>query len=207
MKPQELLAYTKSKTQSAQETEFWKIIEELERTSFSSTVLGRIEKNVHIEGTLFLGKDALIKSGTRIEGNAFIGRNSVIGPNALLRKNVVIGENCRVSSSEIKNSVILDNSNIPHYSYVGDSVVCERVNFGAGAKVANLRFDNKNVHVSINGKKIDSGRRKLGALVNADSRLGINACINCGIIIGKKCFVFPGAIVRENLPSGTIKER
>jgi len=206
LKPQELLAYAKSKTQNAQEIEFWKIIEELERTSFSNALLGKIEKNVRIEGILFLGKGALIKSGTRIEGNAFIGQNSVIGPNAFLRKNVVIGENCRVSSTEIKNSVILNDSNIPHYSYVGDSVICERVNFGAGAKIANLRFDNKNVHVSIKGKRVDSGRRKLGALVNADTKLGINACINCGIIIGKKCFVFPGAIVRENLPSGTIKE-
>lgn len=201
MKPKEFLERVKKEIDSKKEFKFWLLLEELEKTAekISNSRRGIIEENVHVDGNLELEAGAIVKSGTRIEGNAFIGKNSIIGPNAFLRKNVIVGENCHVSSSEIKNSVILNNSKVPHYSYVGDSVVGENVNFGAGSKIANLRFDDKTVKVYINGKKIDSGWRKLGALVNSGTKIGINASINCGIIIGKNCFVCPGAIVKKNL--------
>jgi len=204
MNPREFLEKVTSALEKETEFEFWALFGDLEKTGekISNSRKGLIEENVHIDGNLEIEAGAVIKAGTRIEGNVFIGRNSVIGPNAFLRKNVVIGENCQVSNSEVKNSVILNNSKVPHFSYIGDSVIGENVNFGAGSKIANLRFDNGNVKVSINGKKIDSGRRKLGALVNSGTKIGINACINCGKIIGKNCMIFPGAIVKENLPDG-----
>ncbi|MFH1234889.1 MAG: DapH/DapD/GlmU-related protein [Candidatus Diapherotrites archaeon] len=202
MSPKEFLGFVKKELDSKKEFEWWKLLEGLENAGqkISNSRKGIVEENVHVDGNLEAAEGAIVKSGTRIEGNAYIGRNSIIGPNAYLRKDVIIGEGCHVSNSEIKNSVILNNSNVPHYSYVGDSIIGENVNFGAGAKIANLRFDNKTVKVSIKGKKIDSGKRKLGALVNSGSKIGINACINCGIIIGKNCFVKPGAFVEKNLP-------
>jgi len=207
MNPMELLEKVKSALEKETEFEFWKLLSDLEKTGkkISNSRKGLIEENVYIDGNLEIEKGSVIKAGTRIEGNVFIGRNSVIGPTAFLRKNVVIGENCQVSNSEIKNSVLLNNSKVPHFSYIGDSVIGENVNFGAGSKIANLRFDNGNVKVSINGEKIDSGKRKLGALINSGTKIGINACINCGKIIGENCQVFPGAIVKENLPDGKQK--
>lgn len=200
MKPAELLELVKKEISLKKEFPFWKLLGELEkRIEISDSKHGVIGENVYIKGNLELSAGAVIKNGTRIEGNVFIGKNTVIGPNAFLRKNVIIGSNCHVSNSEIKNSVILNSSNIPHYSYVGDSIIGENVNFGAGSKIANLRFDNASIRVSINGKKVDSGRRKLGALVNSGTKIGINASINCGVIIGKKCFIQPGAVVKENL--------
>jgi len=202
MKPVELLSQAKEQLESAKEFEFWKLIESLEETEFETGGTGSIEENVVIKGILFIEPGAVIKSGSRIEGNVFIGKNSVIGPNAYLRKNVVIGENCHVSNSEIKNSIILNNSNVSHYSYIGDSVIGEQVNFGAGAKIANLRFDNKNVLVEVNCKKIDSGKRKLGVCIGSKTKIGINASINCGVLVGKNCFVYPGTVVSKNLASG-----
>ncbi|MEM0360027.1 MAG: hypothetical protein QXK06_01650 [Candidatus Diapherotrites archaeon] len=204
MNPREFLAFVKKELDSRKEFEWWHLLEELERSgeTISNSRKGIVEENVHVDGNLEVAEGAIVKTGTRIEGNAYIGRNSIVGPNAFLRKNVIIGENCHVSNSEIKNSIILNNSNVPHYSYVGDSIIGENVNFGAGAKIANLRFDNKNVKVSVKGKKIDSGRRKLGALINSGSKIGINASINCGIIIGKNCFVEPSEFVKKNLKEG-----
>lgn len=207
MNPKEFLKRVKEELDSMDEFEFWHLLEELEGAGkkVSNSRLGIVEENVHIDGNLELGEGAIVKSGSRIEGNVFIGRNSIVGPNACLRKNVVIGENCQVSSSEVKNSVILDNSKVPHFSYIGDSIIGENVNFGAGAKAANLRFDDKNVMVSIEGRIVDSGRRKLGVCVKGGTKIGINASINCGIIIGKNCRVWPGAVVKQNLADNSKK--
>ena len=205
MNPREFLERVKSELDSKNEFEFWKLLEALEKAGekISNSRKGIVEENVHIDGNLEIEEGAVIKSGSRIEGNAFIGRNSVIGPNAFLRKNVIIGENCHIANSEIKNCVVLGNSNVPHFSYIGDSVIGENVNFGAGAKVANLRFDDGNIKVSVKGKRVDSGRRKLGVCVNSGTKIGINASINCGIIIGKNCSIHPGTVVSRNMKSGS----
>ncbi len=196
----------KARMQIAVKGEFpyWKLLEELEEFSgkFPDLWKGRTEGNVEIKGKLCLGKGSVVKNGSVIEGNVFVGENCVIGPNAFLRGPVIIADNCHIGSSEIKNSLVLAGSNAPHYSYIGDSIIGEKVNFGAGAKVANLRFDEKNVSVGISGKLYDSGRRKLGALVKSGTKIGINASIDCGVIVGMNCFIFPGAVVSKNLADG-----
>lgn len=205
MQIEKFLEKVKKDLDSGKEFEFWHLLEEMEKINdWKDEIKGTVEKNVHIEGTLFVSEGAIVKAGTRIEGNVFVGKNSVIGPNAFLRKNVIIAENCHIANSEIKNSIILSHSNVPHYSYVGDSIIGENVNLGAGTKIANLRFDDGNVQVEVNGKKIDSGRRKLGSLINSGTKAGINSTIYCGKIIGKNCFIFPGRIVERNLKEKEI---
>ena len=183
---------------------FWKLLDEAEKLceGIQNASEGAVEQNVVVEGLLSVGKGSVVKDGSRIEGNVFIGENCVIGPNAYLRKSVIIGDNCHVANSEIKNSVILHDSNVPHYSYVGDSVIGANVNLGAGTKIANLRFDDKNISVAVAGRKTDSGRRKLGCLIGNNSKLGINSGVNCGVIIGNGCFVRPGKVVEKNLEDG-----
>lgn len=158
--------------------------------------LGKIEKGVVIEGNVFLSKGAVIKSGSRIEGNVFAGENTVIGPNAFLRGFVVLGKDCFVGMSEVKNSVFLDGARAPHFNYVGDSILGENVNLGAGTKIANLRHDNKNIFVEIGGKKIDSGQRKLGALVGNNTKTGVNSSINCGTIVPNNSKILPNGFFR-----------
>jgi len=187
------------------EFNYWDLLHELEALGekIPDVMKGLSGGNFIKKGRLFLDDGSVIKEGTIIEGNAFIGKNCVIGPNAYLRKNVVIGNDCHVANSEIKNSILMDGTSIAHFSYVGDSVIGERVNFGAGAKIANLRFDDGSISVQVMGKRVDSGRRKLGALIKSGTKIGINACIDCGVIVGKDCFIFPGATVSKNLPDGT----
>ncbi|MBN2127514.1 MAG: hypothetical protein JW703_03940 [Candidatus Diapherotrites archaeon] len=188
----------KEKMNSCDEFAFWDYLNKSEELikELTEEINGEIEENVVIKGKLFLGKNSLIKAGTRIEGNVFIGENCVIGPNAFLRSGVILAGNNHIGLSEVKNSIILNNSNIPHFNYVGDSVIGENVNLGAGTKIANLRFDNENVMVSLNGKKTDSKRRKLGALIGNNVKTGINSMINCGAIIKKNSFIEPGKLFK-----------
>ena len=97
-------------------------------------------------------------------------------------------------NSEIKNSIILSGSKVPHFSYVGDSVIGRNCNLGAGTKIANLRHDNNSVKVLVAGKKIDSGRRKLGALIFDNVKTGINSSINCGAVLTKSTLVLPSEL-------------
>ncbi|MFW9866015.1 MAG: bifunctional sugar-1-phosphate nucleotidylyltransferase/acetyltransferase [Candidatus Thorarchaeota archaeon] len=165
---------------------------------------GIIEKNVKISGTVKIGKNTIIKSGTTIEGPCFIGDNCMIGPNAFIRPYSSINNNCHIGMSEIKNSMIFSNSAVPHFNYVGDSIICENINLGAGTKLSNLRFDNQSINMSINGKMVDSGRRKLGAILGPNSQTGINASIMCGKKIGENSIIGAHTLVNEDVPPNTL---
>ncbi len=167
-------------------------------------ILGNVEQNVQIIGKVFIGKDSNIRSGSLIEGPCYIGENSLIGPNAFIRPYSSVGDNCHVGLSEIKNSIIFSNSKIPHFNYVGDSILCENINFGAGSKTSNLRFDNKNVWVTINGTRVDSSRRKLGSIIGPNVQTGINASIMCGKIIGENSVIGAHTLVMEDVPPNTL---
>ncbi|MFW9941226.1 MAG: bifunctional sugar-1-phosphate nucleotidylyltransferase/acetyltransferase, partial [Candidatus Thorarchaeota archaeon] len=138
-------------------------------------ILGDVEDNVQILGNVHIGKNSNVKSGSYIQGPCYIGENTLIGPNAFIRPYTSIGDNCHIGISEVKNSLIFSNTKVPHFNYVGDSIICENVNLGAGTKTSNLRFDNKSVKVNIEGKLIDSGRKKLGAFIGPNVQTGINA--------------------------------
>ncbi len=160
-------------------------------------VQGQIEAGVKWNERIILGKNSVIKTPSRIEGSVIIGDNTVIGPYAYLRGPVVIGSKCRIGSSEIKNSVIMDGTHIPHFSYVGDSVLGKNCNLGAGAKLANTRFDGSIIKVVIDDKEYGSGLRKLGAILEHDVSIGCNAVLNPGSYVGKKGKVFPGTVVSK----------
>ena len=188
-----LLEKLKKEIDSRKEFDYWKYLDESGKIleKLEKKIEGTIEKNVSVKGKLALGKGSVIKSGSYIEGNVFVGKNCKIGPNAFLRNGTVLADNCHVGMSEVKNSIILGNSNAPHFNYVGDSVIGENVNLGAGTKIANLRHDNQNVWVKINGKKIDSCRKKLGALVGSNTKTGINSSVNCGKIVPNGTKILP----------------
>lgn len=192
-KVSEFLQEVSSLMKKNNEFTFWENLEQAEKLleKLPSKKLGKVEKNVVIKGKLFVCKGAIIKSGTRIEGNVFIGENSVIGPNAFLRGPIITGKHCHIGQSEVKNSVLLDHSNAPHFNYVGDSILGHNVNLGAGTKIANLRHDNENIKVTINGKVVDSGRRKLGALIGTGAKTGVNSSINCGSIVPSNAKILP----------------
>ncbi|PIN84869.1 MAG: hypothetical protein COV47_05225 [Candidatus Diapherotrites archaeon CG11_big_fil_rev_8_21_14_0_20_37_9] len=173
--------------------EYWILLKESSEQIMliEENIDGEIEDFVAVQGIFSLGKNSVVKNGTRIEGNVFIGKNCTIGPNAFLRNGTIIADNCHIGTSEVKNSIILSGSKVPHFSYVGDSVIGRNCNLGAGTKIANLRHDNANVKVFLSGKTIDSGTRKLGALLFDNVKTGVNSAINCGCILPKGSLVMP----------------
>jgi len=169
----------------------------------SSKNFGNIEDGVKIKGKVIIEDGVEIRSGTYIEGPVYIGKNSIIGPNSYLRPYTVLTENVKIGASvEVKESVIMEGSKILHLSYVGDSVIAEDVNFGAGTLIANLRFDEKEVKVNIKGQRVSSGRKKLGAFIGAHVRTGINVTILPGVKIGAYARIYPGAVVNRDVGYG-----
>jgi len=163
-------------------------------------IQGTVEKNVTIKGPILVGKGTVIRSGSYIEGPVIIGDNSNIGPHCFLRPYTTIGNHCHIGNAcEVKNSIVMDHSNVPHLNYVGDSVIGEHCNLGAGTTVANLRLDKNNIVVTLNGKKIDSKRRKLGTIIGDNVQTGINSTINVGTMIGNNVFIGLGALAKEEI--------
>lgn len=162
-------------------------------------IKGKVEKNVIVKGKLKVGKGTKILPGTYIKGNVVIGENCSIGPNCYLRGNTSIGNGCHIGQAvEIKNSVIMDNAKVPHLSYIGDSVIGENSNLGAGTITANLKHDNKNVISVVKGKIVDTGRRKFGTIIADDVHTGINTTIYPGRKIWPGVSTLPGEIVDKD---------
>ncbi|MCW3976292.1 MAG: sugar phosphate nucleotidyltransferase [Candidatus Bathyarchaeota archaeon] len=163
---------------------------------------GAVENNVSMIGPVILEKDAKILSGSRIEGPVFVGRNSILGPNCYLRPYTSIGKNVRIGSScEVKNSIIMDGTKIPHLSYIGDSIIGTECNLGAGTITGNVRMDNKTVKVRIKNNFIDSNLRKLGAIIGDKVKTSINVNFMPGVKVGSNALIGPNIVVYEDILS------
>jgi UDP-N-acetylglucosamine diphosphorylase/glucosamine-1-phosphate N-acetyltransferase len=165
------------------------------------TIKGIIEERVTIKGDVSVEEGSVIKAGTYIEGPCCIGKNCRIGPNAYIRGATSIGDGCHIGhSTEIKNSVILPDTKVPHFNYIGDSIVGSGCNFGAGTKVANLRHDRRDIHVG----GINTGRKKFGAVIGDNVQFGINCSVNVGTIVGSDVRIAPHSFIEGNIADGTI---
>ncbi|ELZ47208.1 nucleotidyl transferase [Halorubrum coriense DSM 10284] len=148
-------------------------------------IAGAVEEGVHLHGSVVVEAGARVRSGAYVEGPVLIREGVDVGPNAYLRGPTVVGPDAHVGHSvEVKNSVLMADASVGHLSYVGDSVLGRGVNFGAGTNVANLRHDGENVRLTVKGDRVDTGRRKLGAIVGDGAKTGINTALNAGVKLG-----------------------
>lgn len=158
---------------------------------------GEIKPFATLKGSVSVGEGTLVRSGSYIEGPVIIGKNCDIGPNCYIRPGTSIDDSVRIGNAvEIKNSIIMNGTHIGHLSYVGDSIIGEKCNFGAGTKVANLRHDGKTVRVRLKSVIIDSGRRKLGTIMGDCVHTGINSMINVGAVVESGAMIAPGEFVK-----------
>jgi len=168
-------------------------------------IQGEIEEGVTIHGPVFVGKNSIIRSGSYIIGPVYIGENCDIGPNSFLRNYSSLGDNVSVGNGvEIKNSIIMDDTNVNHLTYVGDSIIGSKCNIAAGTNIANLRFDDKTVKITVKGDKIDSGRRKMGVVFGDGVKTGINSSFNPGVKVGVNSRIGAGSIVSKDLESNKV---
>lgn len=158
-----------------------------------------------IEDFVWVGKGTTIEKSVLIKGPAIIGYNCEIRHSAYIRENVIIGNDVVVgNSTEIKNSILFNKVQVPHYNYVGDSILGYKSHLGAGAITSNLKSDGTLVKVKYGTDNIETGLRKLGAILGDLSEVGCNSVLNPGTIIGKDSIVYPLSSVRGYIPEKSI---
>jgi UDP-N-acetylglucosamine diphosphorylase / glucose-1-phosphate thymidylyltransferase / UDP-N-acetylgalactosamine diphosphorylase / glucosamine-1-phosphate N-acetyltransferase / galactosamine-1-phosphate N-acetyltransferase len=167
---------------------------------FDARIAGEVSSLATLEGPVAIGKGTVVKPGVVIEGPAIIGETCVIGPNCYIRPGTAIGNGCKVGQAvEIKNSILMDRSAAPHLCYVGDSIIGEGVNLGAGTIIANYRHDGQTHRSMVKGELIDTGRRKFGAVLGDGAHTGIHTTIYPGRKLWPHTSTRPGACVQQDV--------
>ena len=163
-------------------------------------VQGTISPAAHLSGVVSVGQGTVIRPGVVIDGPVCIGDNCSIGPNTWLRPGTSIGNGCKAGQGvEIKNSILMDGSAVPHLSYVGDSVIGEGANLGCGTVTANYRHEGRNHKSMVNNELIDTGCRKFGAIIGDGVHTGINTSIYPGRKIWPGASTLPGEVVQRDI--------
>ncbi len=162
--------------------------------------LGAVSPLASLTGRIHIGRGTVVHPGTVIEGPVFIGEGCTLGPNCWIRPYTTLGNGCRIGQgSEIKASILFEGAAAPHQNYVGDSILGAHVNLGCGANTANLRHDGQHIKCLVRGEFVDTGRRKLGALIGDGAHVGINTAIYPGRSIWPGLTTLPGSVVRFDI--------
>lgn len=161
-------------------------------------IKGKIEQNVTVRGFVYVDEGTVIKANSYLEGPVYIGKDCEIGPFSHLRPETIIMNKCHIGKMELCDVVVMDNAKSKHTSYAAHSVLGENVNIGAGLITADFRHDGKNHITVVHGKKIDSGRRKLGAFIGDNVKTGIGTLIYPGRKLWPNTVTMPGEIVKED---------
>jgi NDP-sugar pyrophosphorylase family protein len=168
-------------------------------------ILGKVVGKPFISDKVYVGKGTIIEHGAMIKGPAWIGENCEIRNGAYIRENVILGDGVVAgNSSEFKNCLVFNDAEVPHYNYVGDSILGHKAHLGAGVILSNVRLDRQSVSVAAPDGPIDTGLRKFGAVVGDRSEIGCNAVLSPGSIIGRSCIIYPGTQWRGFLPDHSI---
>jgi len=158
-----------------------------------------------IDDNVFIGEGTVVEDGAMIKGPTIIGRNCQIRHNAYVRGDVIIGDGCVVgNSSELKNAFLFNHCKVPHFNYVGDSILGHKAHLGAGVKISNFKLDGTNIRVEIAGQLADTGLRKFGALLGDHTDVGCNAVLNPGSILGRGSVLYPNVNWRGVLAPNSI---
>ncbi len=168
-------------------------------------ILTQVPQGVFIGEDVFIDEGTTLEPGAVIRGPAWIGKNCVIRAGCYIRENVVVGNGCVLGNScEFKNSVIFDNAEVPHYNYVGDSILGYKAHLGAGVVLSNVRLDRGEVRVDDGKKSHATGLRKFGAVIGDHAEIGCNSVINPGSVIGRRSVVYPLSSFSGVLPAESI---
>lgn len=158
-----------------------------------------------IKKNVWVSNEAEVFDSAHIEGPTIIQKGTQVRHCAFIRGCALIGENCVIgNSTEVKNSIIFDSVQIPHFNYVGDSILGYKSHMGAGAITSNVKSDHSAITVRTENEKIDTGLKKFGAVLGDNSEIGCNAVLNPGSVLGKNVTVYPTSMVRGFIPENTI---
>jgi len=186
--------------------EVLKIIGSYVEKNLEPGIFGVVKEGAYVEkDRVYIGKGTVVEPGAYIHGPAIIGEDNEIRNGAYIRENVIVGDRCVIGhASEIKNSIVLDGGKAPHFNYVGDSVLGNDCNLGAGTKLSNLKVTWDHIKIRIRGQIYDTGLLKFGAMVGDRVETGCNSVLNPGTLLGPECLVYPNATISGYFPARTI---
>lgn len=168
-------------------------------------IQGRLIGKPFVSGAVFVGRGTVIEHGAMIKGPAWIGEGCEIRNGAYLRENVIIGSGCVIGNScELKNSIIFDEAQIPHFNYIGDSILGFRSHVGAGVVLSNVKLDHSEITVNSGQGLIPTGLKKFGAILGDRAEIGCNSVLNPGTLIGRDSVLYPGTQWRGVCPANSI---
>jgi len=167
---------------------------------------GTIEDGAHITGAVFIGEGTIVRAGAWLNGPCIIGKNCEVRPGAYVRGHALIGDGCVVgNSTELKNTIMLDGAQAPHYNYCGDSVIGNLANLGAGTKLSNFKIAaDKTIRLQTPDGVVDTGLIKFGAILGDRAVTGCNSVLNPGTVVGRNAMIYACASVRGFIPADTI---
>ena len=168
-------------------------------------VLGELLGKPFIGNSVFVGAGTIVEQGAVLKGPAWIGEKCHIRSGCYVRENVIVGNGVVMGNScEFKNSIIFDEAQVPHFNYVGDSILGYQAHLGAGVILSNVKLDHGEIGVAAAEGNIATGLTKFGAIVGDRTEIGCNAVINPGSVLGRDCLVYPGVNFRGVLPEGSV---
>jgi len=186
----------------------WEALKRIEsylRANIKPGLHNRCDGVAYIGEQVFIGEGTVVEDGVMIKGPAIIGRNCQLRHNAYLREHVIIGDDCVVGNScELKNALLFNHAVVPHFNYAGDSILGFKAHLGAGVKVSNVKLVPGTVRVEVDGRPMDTGLRKFGALVGDYAEIGCNVVLNPGSIIGRHSVIYPNVNWRGVLADHSI---
>ena len=154
---------------------------------------------------VWIAKDAKVFDSAYINGPVIIDHGAEVRHCAFIRGNAIVGKNCVVgNSTELKNVILFNNVQVPHYNYVGDSILGYKAHMGAGSITSNVKSDKTNVTIMIGDDKIETGLKKMGAMLGNNVEVGCNSVLNPGTVIGQQTNVYPLSMVRGYVPAKSI---
>ena len=170
-----------------------------------SEVRSPVPPGVYIGENVFIDDGATVEPGAVIKGPAWIGKNTVIRTGCYIRENVLVGSGCVLGNScEFKNCVIFDGCEVPHFNYVGDSILGYKAHLGAGVVLSNVRLDRQEISVDDVKRPVRTGLRKFGAVIGDQVEIGCNSVINPGSIIGRRSVIYPLTSFGGVLPADSL---
>ena len=159
----------------------------------------------HTSDNIWIARDATVFPTATILGPCIIGHETEVRPGAFIRGNALVGSHCVVgNSTELKNVILFDNVQVPHYNYVGDSILGYKAHMGAGSITSNVKSDKKPVVIHNQGEELPTGRKKVGALLGDRVEVGCNSVLNPGTVVGRDSNVYPVSCVRGVIPEKSI---
>ena len=168
-------------------------------------VLGQLVGKPFISNAVFIGEGTVVEQGAVLKGPAWIGENCHIRSGCYVRENVIAGDGVVMGNScEFKNCILFDDVQVPHFNYVGDSILGYKAHLGAGVILSNVKLDHSEIYVSANDGKIATGLKKFGAIIGDRTEVGCNAVINPGTVLGRDCIIYPTANFHGVLPASSI---